>query len=388
MGRVLPPPQLLLLLLLLLLLVSLSPGGAQSPNLALDCNAVLIVVKKLQKQIISSKQFTWSEAFSNSSLFVKPESDFEGVRLNVQSNDSTNHHQTVLFPAEECLPRNGKWLQFDTGIRKRRKRHVLYASCGKSRKGYTISVLQGVHTLSVEAHGSSRWIKGFLPKGCDVILPSTSENEQLATSKKSSSSATTTTTTFSSGTQERMIIIASTAGVVVFVVMVVVIVCRKWNSMVSRIKARFQSQPTVPRCHLQFTTGQGLTVDQDNEGFYYDIMPNGTARRVMVSQPAQSQPEVPNHHLQFTTGQGYTPDQDEEAVYYEILPNLTERRVIMSRPAHDSEEPLYSDIMPELDVQPRSPFYENVLLHGGAAIPHGRLEAQGVSVSHIHGTVL
>lgn len=112
-------------------------------------------------------------------------------------------------------------------------------------------------------------------------------------------------------------------------------------------------------------------------------MPDDTPHREMVPQPPQCHLEVLNHHLQFTTDEGHISAQDEESIYYGIPLNLTERRVIISRPAPDSEEPLYNDI-----IQPCSPTYQNVPLHGGPSSPNGHLKAQEVSGSHIYLTVM
>ncbi|MPC49876.1 hypothetical protein E2C01_043691 [Portunus trituberculatus] len=102
----------------------------------------------------------------------------------------------------------------------------------------------------------------------------------------------------------------------------------------------------------------------------------------------QSQPVVSDNQLQIIAGQGRTSDQTKEGFYYEILPDLSSRRVIVSRPAQDTEEPVYSDVLPEHDLRPRSPPYENVPVPpGGAASPQSSLEASEANVSNIYATV-
>ncbi|XP_045133398.1 uncharacterized protein LOC123517428 isoform X3 [Portunus trituberculatus] len=102
----------------------------------------------------------------------------------------------------------------------------------------------------------------------------------------------------------------------------------------------------------------------------------------------QSQTAAPSHHLQLTTGQGRTPDQDEDHIYYEILPDLSERRVVVPRPARDPEEPFHDVVMPERSVWSHAPVYENMPLPSGTASPHRLMEAPGVSESHMYDTVV
>lgn len=91
--------------------------------------------------------------------------------------------------------------------------------------------------------------------------------------------------------------------------------------------------------------------------------------------------------MQTTTGPGSTADQDKEGFYYEILPDLSARRVIVSRPAQDTEEPVYHDVLPEHDLGSRSPPYENIPVPDGGAAPHSPMEAPGISDSHIFAAV-
>lgn len=188
------------------------------------------------------------------------------------------------------------------------------------------------------------------------------------------------------------------------IIVLVMVVCWKLKSVTKLNVKRLRPPPVVPRRPLQTTTGQGRTPNQD-EGHYYEILPDGSARRVMVSQPAESQPSVPSRSLQSTISQEHAPDQEEEHIYYEILPNLSARRVVsrpaqsqpaipsrplqsttdeahapgqderhiyceilpnlperrvVSQPDQDSEGAVYDDVLPEDGVQPRSPVYTNV----------------------------
>ncbi|XP_063887187.1 uncharacterized protein LOC135114896 isoform X2 [Scylla paramamosain] len=390
MGRALSPLSLLLLLLLLLL-IALSPGGAPGPTLALDCDDANTVVKERETQVIVTMDIGTSE-LASIIMFVKPESDFEGVRVDVQESDGTHH--SAWFPAE-CFPRNGMWQQFlpDTWITKRRLdlRFVFHA-CGKECKITTVQ--RGPHSLSVVAHGPSRWIKGRTPTTCDVTFAGKSWNAQLPTcqdppSTKKITTTTITTTNTTSGkpstlkTQGKInIIAASAAGMVaVLVVVLVLVIGRKRNFVTPPNEVKFQSKPEVPNCHPQFTASH------DNEGFSSDILPDLPARPVIVSRPAQFHPAIPKRNLQFTTDQGRNPDQDEEEIYYEILPDLTTRRVIVSQPTQDSEEHIYEEIMPKHDVRFPFPVNENVSPPSDATSPHGHLEVLGTSGLHIYDTV-
>ncbi|XP_063849719.1 uncharacterized protein LOC135093968 [Scylla paramamosain] len=373
MAKVLPPPPLLLLLL------SLSPGTAPSHTLALDCSSADAIVKEKERKVIVKVPF--DEVIYNIILFVKPESDFEGVRLDVQERDGTNH--TAWLPAV-CVPRDGTWREFLVWAGLTKTKVALRFRTGKCRKWCETKTPKHFPiSVTVVAYGSSRWIKRYMTSNCNVTKASKPDPELLPRCQKPPSTKTITTTTPATLklTQYKITITAASAAIVVVVLVVVVVVCWRRNSVTLPNEVTFRSQPAVPNHHLQFTTGQGQSLEQDDECFYYEIMPDLTARRVMVSRPAQFQPTVPNHrYMQFITGQGHTPDQDNECIYYEILPDLTSHRVMVSRPAQDLEEPICKS---EHDVQLRSPVYGNVLPRGSIASLHWHLEDEGVSRSNI-----
>ncbi|KAK8384228.1 hypothetical protein O3P69_009166 [Scylla paramamosain] len=145
-------------------------------------------------------------------------------------------------------------------------------------------------------------------------------------------------------TQDKIVIIAaSAAGVLVVVVVVVVVLMvnyRKRNSVTLSNEVRFQSQPTVATRPLQFTTGQGHISDQDQEGFCYQILPDRSARRVVVLRNVQ-----------------------------------------------DFGKIVYDDVQPEQDVLPHLPVYKNVPPPIGGTSPNGHLEGPGVRGSHLYATV-
>ncbi|XP_063849768.1 uncharacterized protein LOC135094004 [Scylla paramamosain] len=385
-------------LLPLLLLLALSPGNAPSPTLAQDCSAADMVVKEGQPQVINTTQVIRNgERYEGHlTLFLKPESDFEGVRLDVQASNGTHH--TAWFPAEEeCFPRDGTWREFEARTWKTENGFYLGFMSGRCWKECWIKIFQiSLKSLSVVAYGPSRWRNEKPPKGCSVTLVRLSLRIQLpvcqvapSTTTRTTNATTTIATTSgdiwtSKPTHDNIIIIALSAVVVlvmVVLVAVVVVFCKKRRSMPLPNEVRFQPEPAVVSRPLQSASGQGGISDQYQEGFYYQILPDHSAHRVMVSQPVQSQPAVPSRRLRFTHGQERIPDQDEEHIYYEIMPDLSARRVVVPRLSHD-------DVLPELAMRLRSPFYENVSPAGGGVFPHGHLEAPGVRGSHLYATVL
>ncbi|XP_045100966.1 uncharacterized protein LOC123497987 [Portunus trituberculatus] len=324
MGRVLPC-QLLLLLLL-------GPSSVWAPSFALsqDCNAADTVVKEGQTRVINTIGIGGGGGSFN--LFVKPGSDFEGVRLEVQASDGTHH--AAWFPAEEeCFPRDGTWLQYlagtwvtEVGLSFRFRSNRCWKWCVITTQGKPIN-------FSVVAHGRSGWIKGYPPDGCNITYY-TGKIEKLPTCQELIFTSTTNTTTTLSTpalTQDNILLTAASTMVVLVVVVVVAVVlvvdCRKRNSMTLSNEVAFQSQPDVASRALQFTTSQGRVSDQDQESFCCQIRPDRSARRVAVPRPVQ-----------------------------------------------DLGKLVYDDVLPEHYVLPRSPFYENVPPAGGSASPHGHLD--------------
>ncbi|KAK8384307.1 hypothetical protein O3P69_009227 [Scylla paramamosain] len=255
MERVLPCP------LLLLLLLALSPGGAPSPTLAQDCSAADTVVKKgqLLVQVINTTQVTWDGAGygGHLTLFVKPESDFEGVSLYAGTRDRTLH--TAWFPAEECFPRDGTWLQFRamisatwTSLKFRFRSPACWKECE------TNTVLAMPTILSVVAQGPSRWLTGHPPENCRFQMLGELQRDKMerckhppSTTTTSTTTTTTTTTTTSTSTTstntstntttdptskltryEIITIAASAAAGVVVVLVVVVVVVLRWKRKV------------------------------------------------------------------------------------------------------------------------------------------------------------
>ncbi|XP_063877384.1 uncharacterized protein LOC135109737 [Scylla paramamosain] len=338
MGRVLPP------LLLLLLLVALSPGGAPSPILALDCDAADTEVKEGHTRIIKTEDHKKILSNGDMKLFVKAESDFIGVLLDVEESDGTHH--TAWFPAEECYPPNGKWQEFRAWAGPTTTGFDLRLRSGTCRKWCESSAAsRNPVSLSIVAYGPSKWIVGKPPVGCDVALDVGPRAIRLPTCQEPPSTATTTTTTTICGRPlpvKIIIIVASAAVVVAVTVVIVVVVCLKRNSVRSPTKGRLQPQPAFR-----------------------------------------------NRHQQFANVQGRTPHQDEEGHYYEILPDHTARREVVSRPAQDSKELVYTGVIHDHGVWPRSPAHEPVPSPGGVASPYGHPETPGDKFeSHIYSTVL
>ncbi|XP_063849465.1 uncharacterized protein LOC135093835 [Scylla paramamosain] len=250
MERVLPCPLLLLLL---------SPGGAPSPTLAQDCSAADTVVKKGQPQVINATQLTWDGARygGHLTLFVKPESDFEGVSLHAGTRDRTLH--TAWFPAEECFPRDGTWLQFRAMISTTRTGLEFRFSSPACWKECETNSVQAMPTiLHVVAHGPSRWLTGHRPENCRFQLLRESQRDKMERCKHPPSTTTTrttvttTTTTFTSTTTSNTktktstcgtlsapkltlykIIITAASAATVVVLVVVAVLCYKQKAVTS-----------------------------------------------------------------------------------------------------------------------------------------------------------
>ncbi|XP_063849750.1 uncharacterized protein LOC135093995 [Scylla paramamosain] len=236
MARSLPPP-------LLLLLMALSPGTAPSPTLAVDCSSADTVVKEGQTKVIVRVRF--AEIKYDLILFVKPESNFQGVRLDVQETDGTNH--TAWLPAE-CVPSDGTWREFLVWTGLTENKVALRFRTGKCRKWCeSESASRQPIRVTVVAYGSSRWIKRYALEGCNVAKVSTTVSpEHLPSCQQPPFTNTTTKTTNTNNTtsgtpfivkltQDKIIIIAAVAaGVMVVVVVMVLVVCRRRQSVTLR----------------------------------------------------------------------------------------------------------------------------------------------------------
>ncbi|XP_045101029.1 uncharacterized protein LOC123498017 [Portunus trituberculatus] len=220
MEKVLPCPLLLLVVL-----------AIPSPALAQDCNAADTVVKEGTPHVIKTTLFIqYSAGYDGSlTLFVKPESDFEGVTLYTMTNDATLH--TAWFPAEEkCFPRDGKWLQFKAMVWSTGwglQFHLMSGACWEEcyiNTDQTIPI-----NLSVVAHGPSRWLSRRPHEHCEINLIS-NKNRKLTGMCKHSPITPTTPTTNSKWTPGYITTTAvSAAAAVVVVAVVVVVVVFYWK---------------------------------------------------------------------------------------------------------------------------------------------------------------
>ncbi|XP_045137083.1 uncharacterized protein LOC123519663 [Portunus trituberculatus] len=260
MARVLPP--------LLLLLMPLSPGIAPSATLAMDCNAADTIVKEGQTKVILRVRF--HEVKYNLILFVKPDTDFEGVRLDVQETDGTNH--TAWLP-EECIPRDGTWREFLVWTGLTETKIALRFRTGKCRRWCeSETTLRQPIRITVVAHGPSRWIKRYTPENCNVTNVLNVDPERLSICQEPPSISTTTKATNFNNTpsgslltskliQNKMIIMIIATSVVVAVAVItmvlVLLVCRRRNSVTLSNEAKFQSQVDVLHHYLQLNTGLG-----------------------------------------------------------------------------------------------------------------------------------
>lgn len=341
MGRV------LLLLPLLLLLLGLSPRGGPNPTLALDCDAADTVVREAQTRIVKTDDFEKIRSNGDLKLFVKAESGFRGVLLEVEESDGSRH--TAWFPAEDCYPPIDSWQEFRAWAGTTATGFDLRLRSGACRKWCeSTTPSRKPVSLSVVAYGPSKWITGKPQQGCDVTFDIGPSAKRLPTCQEPTHNTTVTPYLYHANSTyttrpHTVIIVSLAAGLVVMaVVVVVVVVCWKRNSVKSPTEVRVQPQPAIPNRRLQLASVQGHAPQQYEEGHYYEILPNNTARRVVVQHPARI------------------------------------------------NEPTYMDVMPERGVPPRPPAYQLAPSPGGVAAPHGHLQeaTRNSHESHIYATVL
>ncbi|XP_063860928.1 uncharacterized protein LOC135101225 [Scylla paramamosain] len=172
--------------------------------------------------------------FCSLTLFVKPESDFEGVSLYVWTSDGTRH--TAWFPAEEsCFPRDDTWLEFKAVIWRTGADLSFYFRSLACLKECEINAVQAVPmNFGVVAHGPSKWLTQAPSEICGYQILGKSDFNETANCMQSPS--TTTNTTINGMHSTLKIIIAASAAaaaVVVVVVVVVVVICWKRKATIS-----------------------------------------------------------------------------------------------------------------------------------------------------------
>ncbi|XP_045138191.1 uncharacterized protein LOC123520196 isoform X1 [Portunus trituberculatus] len=243
------------------------------------------------------------------------------------------------------------------------------------------------------AHGPSSWLERFPAENCSVVYyyPATSQYRSLCSGPPDTAIATTTATSTTTNitttpitnatttatnttpltyslTQDKKIIFASVGGVVVVVVAAagVAALCRKKISVTLRNVALSQTQSqapvTSPPHQHQHTTGQGRTTNNHAEPLYCDILPDVTD----------------------TAAPGRPTDQViERFYYYEILPDLSARRVAVVGPraGEDTQGP------PTHTAPPLPPRYENLPPHSDAASLHGHMQAAAVRGAPLYATM-
>ena len=98
----------ILVKVVLQLLIAFLPLDRLSPTLAVDCDSADIVLAAGESKVISITHTAGNAGSIN--LFVKPESDFEGVELIVYGSDGSDNGE--WFPAEpECFLQDNTWRQ-------------------------------------------------------------------------------------------------------------------------------------------------------------------------------------------------------------------------------------------------------------------------------------
>ncbi|XP_063850105.1 uncharacterized protein LOC135094181 [Scylla paramamosain] len=370
-----------LLLLVVAVVAALGSEGASSFTHAVDCSAADILVGNGEAKLIESMNVKGGAGYFN--LYMKPESGFKGVQVQVEETDGANHSAWFRY-GSVCFPRREEWVQFMAGTWI--TRNGLFLRFRSSKCWFyckTESSLRQPISLSMVAHGPSRWMKGFPPKECGMIYydPATSEYLNSCSQIPFTTTATSSTNAenlsiYKLTLNKKTIIAVLAAGVaVVAAVVVVVAVWQKQNCVTLLNMVRLHPRPAVPSSQQQPTTGQGHAPDQHDETLYYDILPEITEPGVMGWWPA-----VSSHPLQFT------PDQRNEGFFYETPSDCTARQVAVVVPQLSQDSTVNHDVLPK-SVQSCSPNYENITPAGGGAYPRGHLQALGVRGSYLYATM-
>ena len=255
--------------LVLVLLVFKSPGGGLGRAVAENCTAAEdkamekegIQVTEGGTQVIKNKTMIGNNI--TITLFVKPESDFKGVHLEVHGSDGTHH--ATWFPAEfQFSSLNNMWYQTQA-----------WASANASTDGNT-NLIFGFHiytckkkcriyspkstqySLSVVAHGASKWLTGNSPDSCNREMvahtlnclrtkkPITCEDfptptptattkalEMTTLGTPTTTLGTPTTTLGTPTTKMVVVVVVGMVVMVVTVVMMMMVACLSWKPVTS-----------------------------------------------------------------------------------------------------------------------------------------------------------
>ena len=188
---------------LVLVLLVLSPGGGLSPALAEDCDAATdkamtkggTQVKEGEKQVIINMTIEESEDTVN--LFVKPESGFKGVRLDLHGSNGT-HHVAWFLVEPKCFLQN-KWHQTQAWANTNTDDSTSFSlgfDIWKCKMECRIdSPTLSQYNLSVVAHGASKWLTGNAPQQCTIKYLATSYHFNVTTCMEPPAPTTTTTST-------------------------------------------------------------------------------------------------------------------------------------------------------------------------------------------------
>ena len=154
------------------LLIAFPPLGRLSLALAVDCDSADVVLGAGESRVIS---ITHTAGNTGSiSLFVKPESDFEGVELIVYRSDGSENGE--WFPAEpECFVQDNTWYQLSTALQMYIDDQTvdLVLMTGACWKGCAVNITSpSFQSLRVVGHGPSKWIRQVPDMDCDITYPS------------------------------------------------------------------------------------------------------------------------------------------------------------------------------------------------------------------------
>lgn len=157
-----------ILALLLLVLLKLYPGGGPAHTLAQTCPSADVVVQEGRKQVIINIPPEKND-FHYSDLYVKPQSSFEGLSVNVTG---TNGKQFVAsFSADSvCFPDYGQWYKLWVSAQAHADTNTLTFrfTNGKCKRECEMSnSTESLQRFKVVAHGSSSWL--LKQPGCRYV---------------------------------------------------------------------------------------------------------------------------------------------------------------------------------------------------------------------------
>ena len=148
-----------------------------SPAVPEDCDAADVNIQKKWKTELITTTDT-EERGGSVAVFVRRGGgdDFRGVQLDVCGRDGT-HHAAWFRVGRHCFPKREKWMELKAWVR-------LHSDNASVSLGFDagscvwgckqVNPPPSLVNLTIQAHGTSKWIIDAPPKECDITYLSTS----------------------------------------------------------------------------------------------------------------------------------------------------------------------------------------------------------------------